>query len=122
VPSHVERRLTALEPPPFESDDLEADAHVRRRGVACQPDPSRRTKPAALFGVDGSESAAEARPGSLLDLDERQVPPTPHDQVELVAAAAHVRPEDAIAALAVVPKSPPLAAVYAAAGTGPGSS
>ena len=50
----------------------------------------------------------------LLDLDDENAAPAPEDEVELVAAGAHVGLEQPIAAKPVVAKRAALAAIHAA--------
>ncbi len=109
---------TRVNRPCVDRDHLEPDPDARVLRVPRQPHPRRGAHAAALLGVDGTESAAEATASSLLHLHEREVAATPDDQVELVATRADVRPQDPVAAQAVVPECPPLASVHAAAGSG----
>ena len=82
--------------------------------MRLEPRGRRAAHPAPLLGVHGSDAASEELARPFLDLDEDEPSAAARDQVELVAAAAHVRGDDAVAAEPVVARGDPLPAVHAA--------
>jgi len=80
-------------------DGLQFEIHVRG---AQPPIPLR-------FGVNSKAGTTPLRRGRyVVALHERESPPPPHDQVELVAAAPRVAVEDPVAAEPVVAPRAPL--------------
>src|SRR5436190_11722447 len=89
-----------------EADRQSAELRTRReprlRGAAQTPPLLRRHH---------LERVSEPRAPLLLDLDEAQIPSTPDDQVELVAAGPDVLAQDPPSPQPVPPHRPPLGGV-----------
>jgi len=68
-----------------------------------------------LLGIDRAKRPTERVPCSLFYLDEHELPPASDDEIELVAAGADVRVENAVAAKPVVTRGESLSSVHAAA-------
>ena len=69
-----------------------------------EPVFGRPADAALLLRGHGLERIAVEGATFLLHLDEPELPPAPHDQVELVASGPHVRAENAPPAQAIPPR------------------
>jgi hypothetical protein len=110
----VLRQWNPLDPPSLDARRLELDVETAELGMRGQPTRSGGPDATDLLLVDHLERVAELGTTLLFDLDDEDAPAAPEHEVELVAADAHVRCQQAVAPESVVVEGAALAAVHAA--------
>src|SRR5437762_3611795 len=111
-----ERVSQAFHAPVEERHHIEARLEPRAFRVRGEPGLGGAAQAALLLRGHHLEWVAVPPAAFGLDLDEREPPPPPHDQVELVPAAPDVRLHDPVAAQPVEPPRPPLGGAAGGAG------